>query len=100
MHHTFIRYFFILSLALLTIQPTQAALLHSNDTPQEVQPSLSDEIEQKTKEAVAKLISLLSNIVKHLPQYKMPEVLDNGDIIIRRIHPEKEKAQPPEGTKI
>ena len=53
-------------------------------------PAITDEIEQKTKEAIGKLLSLLNRIVENLPQYEMPEVLDNGDIIIRRKHPEKE----------
>ena len=65
---------------------------------EEPTPSLSDEIEQKTKAAIAKLIQMLSKIVEHLPQYEMPEVLENGDIIIRRKH-EEEQAEPAESNR-
>lgn len=65
----------------------------SQDESVEPSPAITDEIEQKTKEAIAKLLGLLNKIVENLPQYEMPEVLDNGDIIIRRKHPEKEEPQ-------
>ena len=33
------------------------------------------------------ILNALSLILKSIPQYKAPEVLENGDIIIRRVRP-------------
>ena len=33
------------------------------------------------------ILNALSLILKSIPQYKAPEVLENGDIIVRRVGP-------------
>lgn len=38
-------------------------------------------------EGLRNLMQALDLFVKSVPQYSAPEVLPNGDIIIRRIHP-------------
>jgi len=40
------------------------------------------------EEAMDRLILALQLIIASIPQYELPEVLENGDIIIRRIQPE------------
>ena len=40
------------------------------------------------EEAAQRLILALELMLQAIPQYAMPEVLENGDIIIRRINPE------------
>ena len=37
------------------------------------------------------VLGALELILKTIPQYSAPEVLQNGDIIIRRVVPEKEE---------
>jgi hypothetical protein len=40
------------------------------------------------EEGAQKLIFALELMLQAIPQYAMPEILDNGDIIIRRVDPE------------
>ena len=60
-------------------------------------PALADDDQDKAdeqkamelaEEAAQKLVLALELMIQAIPQYAMPEVLDNGDIIIRRIYPE------------
>lgn len=43
--------------------------------------------EQLAAEGLGKIISALELFIDNIPQYEMPEVLPNGDIIIRRKQP-------------
>ncbi len=45
------------------------------------------------REGVEKLMRALRAMMERIPQYEMPEMNDEGDIIIRRKRP-PEKAQP------
>ena len=51
---------------------------------------------------VQDVLDAVGLIIRMVPQYEMPEVLPNGDIIIRRIRPEEpqpdEEKQGPDGT--
>lgn len=53
-------------------------------------------------EALESLLMLLEGIIESVPQYELPEVLENGDIIIRRVpeepevSPEEEETEPVE----
>ena len=54
-------------------------------------PSAADEdfdILPETEEALDDLLEMLEFMLHAIPQYELPEVLENGDIIIRRVHPE------------
>ena len=42
----------------------------------------------EAEKALQRLLSLLEVIVDSIPQYELPEVLENGDVIIRRVQPE------------
>lgn len=46
---------------------------------------------ESLKESLKTLMNLIQNVVKDVPQYEAPEILDNGDIIIRRKNPDEEK---------
>ncbi len=48
--------------------------------------------------ALRGLLTLLDGIIESVPQYELPEVLENGDIIIRRIPAEPEEAPGDEET--
>jgi hypothetical protein len=49
------------------------------------------------REGVENMLRALRLLVESIPQYELPEVLDNGDIIIRRKHDGREPpAEDPE----
>jgi hypothetical protein len=60
-------------------------------TPALAQDSLED-AQQEAVEGIGKLLQALQMFVKSVPQFAAPEVLPNGDIIIRRVHPDKNPA--------
>lgn len=47
-------------------------------------------------EGLSKLLNALSVFIDSIPQYETPELLDNGDIIIRRIQKPDEKDESEE----
>ncbi len=66
-------------------------------------PDLRDQAEQAFKEGAEKIMRALELMLHAVPQYEMPEVLENGDIIIRRRNPDHSKhprpsPRPPDGT--
>lgn len=54
------------------------------------------EAERLMGEGLQKILQALDLLLKTVPQYAAPEVLPNGDIIIRRLHPEGERDEEPE----
>ena len=50
-------------------------------------PQTQEEVERLAREAAEQLMLALSSMLAAIPQYEMPEVLPNGDIIIRRKLP-------------
>ncbi len=50
-----------------------------------------DEAAKSAVEAAEHLIAALRMLVDNLPQYAAPEVLENGDILIRRLPSKSEK---------
>ena len=46
------------------------------------------------REGLEQMLRALRLLVERIPQYELPEVLDNGDIIIRRKNPEPEEDAP------
>lgn len=58
-----------------------------------------DEAVKAAEEAARNLMNILSLLVRAIPQYEAPVVLDNGDILIRRIHKDVPKDDPaPDAT--
>ena len=58
--------------------------------------SATEDAERLASEGLAKILGALDLLMKTIPQYAAPEVLPNGDIIIRRLHPEDEAPHKPE----
>ena len=61
----------------------------------------ADSLEQKGEEmgrladeAVTKLMRALDLLITTMPRYAAPEVLPNGDIIIRRLDPLEDEQEP------
>ena len=52
------------------------------------------EAEQLANEALAKMMKALDLLMMTVPRYAAPEVLPNGDIIIRRLDPEENEDEP------
>lgn len=48
------------------------------------------EAERLLGEGAATMLQALELLLKTVPQYAAPEVMPNGDIIIRRLHPEED----------
>ena len=66
---------------LMVSTPVISADLHKAQTPPSQQKNPEDMIEDGMK----MILNALQLILKSIPQYKAPEVLENGDIIIRRV---------------
>jgi hypothetical protein len=52
------------------------------------------EAERLAGEALTKMMKALDLLISTVPRYAAPEVLPNGDIIIRRLHPESDEDEP------
>ncbi len=52
--------------------------------------------EQLALEGINKVLEALNLFMDSIPQYEAPEVLKNGDIIIRRKHKNSDKGWQPE----
>ncbi len=63
-------------------------------------PNAQERAEKALKEGAEGIMRALELMLRAVPQYDMPEVLDNGDIIIRRRNPrpdpEDRPRSPPE----
>lgn len=55
----------------------------------------TDDVERLAGEGVAKMLQALDLLMRTVPQYAAPEVQPNGDIIIRRVHPEDRPKRAP-----
>jgi hypothetical protein len=53
------------------------------------------EAEQLANEALAKMMRALDLLIMTVPRYAAPEVLPNGDIIIRRLDPQEDDEDEP-----
>jgi hypothetical protein len=91
MTRTVIRFIIASALALGLIGPALA-----QDTAPTIGPT-TGEAQQLAVEGLSKLLDALNVFVKSVPQYAAPEVLPNGDIILRRLNPPApEKPSEPE----
>lgn len=50
--------------------------------------------EELAREGMERLLRAIELMIEMIPQYEMPEVLDNGDIIIRRKRPGRDEPEP------
>ena len=54
------------------------------------------EAERLASEGDSKILQALDLLLKTVPQYGPPEMQPNGDIIIRRLHPDQRQDQAPQ----
>lgn len=61
----------------------------------------ADEARDAAMQAMSRILKALGSVMDSIPQYEMPEVQANGDIIIRRKNPPPpapaKPAEPPPG---
>jgi hypothetical protein len=53
------------------------------------------EVERLARQAAEQIVAALSILLRAIPQYEAPEILPNGDIIIRRVPPDKPDKEAP-----
>lgn len=85
------RVILVCAAAMLMLAPAWWALA-AEDSEEESIERQYEELEEQAREGLATLMMALETFIEQIPQYELPEVLDNGDIIIRRVNPEA----PPE----
>lgn len=51
-------------------------------------------LDDTARRAIESLVEAMRSMVAKIPMYEAPEILDNGDIIIRRKRPGQEEKQP------
>jgi hypothetical protein len=76
--------------ALLSLVPPTAAQAQDQSPPDETE---RERAERMAEEAMQKLVRAIELFLNSIPQYEMPEVTEDGDIIIRR----KRRSPQPEG---
>ena len=54
----------------------------------------TDEAERLANEALTKMMRALDLLITTVPRYAAPEILPNGDIIIRRLDPHEDNEEP------
>lgn len=57
---------------------------------------LAEEAQKAAMEAAVKILSALNLMIGSIPMYEAPQVLENGDIIIRRKRSDRQEAPTPE----
>jgi len=85
----------VISIGLLVLATLTRPLAAEEDRTEEG--TAGDKAERLVEEGVASILEALDLLLGAVPQYAAPEVLPNGDIIIRRLHPEEEEdtTEPP-----
>ena len=75
-----------LGLALGVALPLLAGPVAAQDKP--------DGLDETARRAIEALVEAMRSVVAKIPMYEAPEILENGDIIIRRKRPEPEDNLP------
>jgi hypothetical protein len=71
-----------------------AATAPSGAGAQSPQDRQRERAEDTIREGAEKMIRGLEQLLRSIPQYETPQVLENGDIIIRRKPPKEPAAKP------
>lgn len=71
------------------VAPAPAAFAQAADKPAGETPK------EMLEDATRKAMQAFELMLKSIPQYEAPEILENGDIIIRRKRPEPQTPAPP-----
>jgi len=80
----------VVGILLFAGPPGAPQALAQTDEPE----SESGDPSEIAREGLEKIMRALGLMIENIPQYEMPELLDNGDIIIRRKKPGPEEEEP------
>ena len=82
------------AVSVLAVLGVLGGLAVVSPTPTHAQ-SMGDENPKELFEGATRMaMKALELLIKTLPQYEPPVILDNGDILIRRIRPDDKPAKP------
>ena len=62
-------------------------------------PSQKEVPERMIEDGMRMILSAIELILQSIPEYKAPEILENGDIIIRRVQPNKKSSDSEDESK-
>ena len=74
-------------------QCERGSTLHDDSTcllKTQTSPSQKEVPERMIEDGLKMILSAIELILQSIPEYRAPEILDNGDIIIRRVQPNEE----------
>ena len=80
----------IAALGVCAVLASSPAVAQSTEAPDRREPSGTE----LTLEGLTKLMLGLQRMVEELPRYNLPEIKENGDIIVRRADPPQKPGQP------
>ncbi len=63
-------------------------------------PASERDAQEMARQGLELLMRALEDLVSSIPQYEMPEINENGDIIIRRKHPPAMREEEPDDSEI
>lgn len=81
----------VVAVALLAALPARAAEPNSGPA--------WDKSQDMLEEGARRVMGALELLLQAIPQYAMPEILPNGDILIRRKHPDRDAPPAPDRGK-
>ncbi len=91
----------VVVLTVATVAPTWSGQVLAADEPEKspplIDPEKRDEAERMAREGLKDILQALELFIQSIPQYEMPEVTPEGDIIIRRKRPDRPE-RPAPGT--
>lgn len=84
----------VLGAALLAVSLAAGPALAQQKRPEEQNDK--KQVEQAVRDSIEKVLRAIEGLIDSVPIYEMPEIQDNGDIIIRRKKrtPEEESPEP------
>ena len=81
--------------AFFMVGPAVSADLFKTQT----SPSQREAPERMIEEGMKMILGAIQLIIESIPEYKAPEVLENGDIIIRRVQPHEKSPHSEDESK-
>ncbi len=81
--------------AFFMVGPAVSADLFKTQT----SPSQREAPERMIEEGMKMILGAIQLIIESIPEYKAPEVLENGDIIIRRVRPSEKSSHSEDKSK-
>ena len=85
----------VFGVSIIPLFPVVSADLFKTQT----SPSQREAPERMIEEGMKMILGAIQLIIESIPEYKAPEVLENGDIIIRRVRPSEKSSHSEDKSK-